>query len=348
MEVLSQCTAPGSYSFRGVTRKQDHVRIHDADELYAAVPVGAAALEGKLAKAGELNVDMTIVGAYESDASSVRAADLQGECDRATHVIRSLTVGAFSFFAGAEAEVGGGGKVAGAGVGAQTSSKREILNEDGSTEACTKSDSSAKLPPKDCGALLRVEVIPILRPATTDAAAQAVAPAPAGPAAARPKSKGPREILDEVGGEENITMTGANGIKDVLRTVDDDAKTIATELGHPVPDTGAIKVRAYDLQAQLVRGGSDLRRLAELAAMLEPTGAWSGAGPREEEDRKELTQKLRDDACAVTDIARKAYDRGAPALARARRHLEQNGIRWEYAEIAKVAPLPASACPRKR
>src|SRR5258708_54656 len=51
MEVLRQCTAPGAYAYAPTTRQRDKIAIRDADELYANLPLGAAALEGKLAKA---------------------------------------------------------------------------------------------------------------------------------------------------------------------------------------------------------------------------------------------------------------------------------------------------------
>src|SRR5262245_50912772 len=119
MEVLARCQVPKSgYSYTGITRKSDRIVMRDADELYANIPVYAAKFEGKLQRSGALTVDMTIVGRYESDHPTVRAADLTGgDCDGATHVISALTVGAFEFFAGAEAEAGAGVEVMGAAAG---------------------------------------------------------------------------------------------------------------------------------------------------------------------------------------------------------------------------------------
>ncbi len=80
--------------------------MRDTDDLYSKLPLGAASLEAKLRRAGELNVDMTIVGTYDADRSNVKMEELQGDCVSATHVVTSLTVGAFDFYAGAEAQVG--------------------------------------------------------------------------------------------------------------------------------------------------------------------------------------------------------------------------------------------------
>jgi hypothetical protein len=190
MEVLSRCQVPKSrYSYTGLTRKSDRIVMRDADELYANIPVYAAKFEGKLQRSGALTVDMTIVGRYEADQSSVQTADLAGgDCEGATHVISALTVGAFEFFAGAEAEAGAGVEAFGAGAGGKTTSQRETLNRDGDGAACDKAKAEDNTPPFGCGALLRVEVVPL---GTGGAAAGAAAPAPSPAASAEPPTAKP-------------------------------------------------------------------------------------------------------------------------------------------------------------
>ncbi|MBI4702063.1 MAG: hypothetical protein HY744_13070, partial [Deltaproteobacteria bacterium] len=108
MEVLRRCSAPGKYKYAPVTLKEDHIRIRNADELYASIPVYAAKFEGKLETAGELNVDMSIVGSYEADKGTVKLGELEGSCAGATHFVSAITAGAFEFTAGASAKVGAG------------------------------------------------------------------------------------------------------------------------------------------------------------------------------------------------------------------------------------------------
>ncbi len=161
MEVLDRCKVPGSYAYSAMTRKDDRITIRDADELYASIPVHAAKFEAKLQKSGELNVAITLVGRYAADRASVRTDELQGDCSRATHFVSALTAGAFEFFAGADAAAGGGATLMGAGAGARSESKRELLNRDGDKTACERATMSDKAPPDGCGALVRVEVTPI-------------------------------------------------------------------------------------------------------------------------------------------------------------------------------------------
>jgi hypothetical protein len=159
MEVLPRCSVTGSYRFTPTTRKLERVAIRDADELYAELPVGAAKLEGKLEQAGVLEVAMHVVGRY--DAATADDSKLQGACDKATHVITGLTVGAFEFSAGATSAVSGGAGVLGAKAGASSSKDRQLLNRDGDAASCASSASTDQAPPDGCAALLRVEVTPI-------------------------------------------------------------------------------------------------------------------------------------------------------------------------------------------
>lgn len=159
IEVLARCRVPGKYAWTSITRKEDRVSMRDADELYANVPLGAASLEGKLARSGELQVKMTIVGRWAADRDVVRADELTGdECATATHVVTGMVSGAFEFWAGSEAQVAAAANVMGSGAGASSSSRAELLDRDGDGAACTKSSSADPKPPEGCGALLRIEL----------------------------------------------------------------------------------------------------------------------------------------------------------------------------------------------
>lgn len=176
LSMLSQCRVKGTYGYSGITRKQSKVTIKDADELYASMPAFAMKLEGKLKSAGQLNVQMTLVGRYEAQGAPATTADLEGDCDGATHVVAALAVGAFTFFAGSDAEVGGGGTFMGAGAGGKSTANRELLQRDGDEASCSQSTANDKLPPEGCGAALQLEVIPLAT--ARPAAAAVLAPPP--------------------------------------------------------------------------------------------------------------------------------------------------------------------------
>ncbi|MFO0661634.1 MAG: hypothetical protein U0165_17645 [Polyangiaceae bacterium] len=162
LEVLRQCRVKnGAYKYTGVTRKEDNVRIRTSDELYAAIPVYAAKFEGKLKESGGLDVAMTVVGSWEAERTTLTTDDLEGNCDKATHFISAITTGAFEFSASGSSQVGGGIGVGSVGAGAESGASKEVLNRDGYKGACEKAATSDQRPPEGCGALLRLEVVPI-------------------------------------------------------------------------------------------------------------------------------------------------------------------------------------------
>ena len=160
LEVLRSCTLPArfSYKYTAITPKCEVVRMTDADQLYASIPVHAASFEGKLAQKGQLNASMTIVGMYEGPSLAPAADQLVGECAGATHVVSALAVGAFEFFAGSALDAGASVSVLGAGAGAEHQSDHETLSRDGNVKSCGDSKRGDGEPPENCGALLRLEL----------------------------------------------------------------------------------------------------------------------------------------------------------------------------------------------
>lgn len=161
MRVLERCSVSAKYNYLGATRSEDQVVIRDEDDLYANLPLGAAALEGKLGRSGQLTVDMDLVGRYESDLPAIRADELRGDCEGATHFIYGVAVGAFDFRAGGDAIVGGGARFAGIGASGESQARRETLKRSGDEAACARATPEDRSPPDGCGALVRLEVVPI-------------------------------------------------------------------------------------------------------------------------------------------------------------------------------------------
>jgi hypothetical protein len=161
LELLPACTVNSEYTYSPLTPKRDRVVVRDEDELYANLPLHAVSLSAKLRAAGQLNVDMTMVGRFEAQAKTLTSNQLEGECAGATHVITGLTTGAFNFYAGASSENQGGISIAGAGAGQQSSASVDVLNRDGDPAACSRTAANDKSPPFGCGAIIRIELAPI-------------------------------------------------------------------------------------------------------------------------------------------------------------------------------------------
>ncbi len=164
IEVLRQCTVPGSYAYLGLTRKNDQVLIDNADELYAQLPIGAARLEAKLARSGRLDVRMALVGMFEAPVEQVERDALRGDCGGATHLISGAQVGAFKFYAGGSGEIGGKVGVGQAGLGGSSTASEELLSADGEPQRCDASTTIDARPPEGCGAVLRIELVSLGAP----------------------------------------------------------------------------------------------------------------------------------------------------------------------------------------
>jgi hypothetical protein len=160
LQVMSQCRAPGAYRYSGTERKTDIEKIHDADELYAKLPLGAVQLEDTLARSGELAVDWTVVGTFEAERA-YRESDLQGVCQGATHVVTGLTVGAFEFSTASSARIDGHVGLPVGGLGGNQSSERSVLTSDGLRAACDNASLDDPAPPSGCGALIRIALEPL-------------------------------------------------------------------------------------------------------------------------------------------------------------------------------------------
>jgi hypothetical protein len=166
MEVLRGCRVQGLYRYVPVTPKEEDLTMRDATELDAAMPIHAVSLEARLQQKQQLDVAMTIVGMYQTDGRAWNAADLQGDCAGATHVVQALAVGAFEIDASAQSAVSGGVHALGAGLGAGHDASREVLHRDGDKDACAKSGARDVSPPFACGAMLRAEVVPVRFPSS--------------------------------------------------------------------------------------------------------------------------------------------------------------------------------------
>lgn len=161
LQVLSRCELEGGYDYHALTRKHDELRIRDRDALWAQIPLGAARLEAALAREGQLNVDMSVVGRREANIDQARAVGSPAACNGATHVVTALTVGAFSIYTGSAVSGRAGVTAAGAGGGGEVARETETIRRDGDLGSCSAASTTDAAPPVQCGALVRVELAPL-------------------------------------------------------------------------------------------------------------------------------------------------------------------------------------------
>lgn len=157
MDVLRTCSVRGKYKWTPFEPKSDRVTIRDLDEVYAKVPLGAAELVSAVERYGALQLDMTLLGEYDSRQIEFSRDHLEGNCDEATHVVTAATVGAFAIHSLAGAKIGASAKFGRAGAGGQSRSDQGYISRDGDLRACTGQSRTG--PPDHCAALVRVEVV---------------------------------------------------------------------------------------------------------------------------------------------------------------------------------------------
>lgn len=179
LEILSDCTLPGTYEFAGVTRKEEVVRIDSLDELKANLPVGAAQLGGEILRGSSINLALVLIGKSSTGWQQPTRSELPASCQGATHLVRAASVGAFSMGRGSVGKVQTTAEVFGMGAKGGSSTKRDTLTSDGDVDACKKASSQATAAPDQCNATIRLDLVPVLaeaKPAQKKPVADAVTP----------------------------------------------------------------------------------------------------------------------------------------------------------------------------
>lgn len=173
MRILPDCRLPGTYAWRRTTTTTDLVEIKDADELYAKLPLGAAALEGELERSGRIAVQTTVAGQLELHNLKPDQVPSAGACADATHLVGALTVGAFKMRSGGALVAHAGGGVAGiAAAGGSTRSEETLMREAGDPDKCKLVTDEAASP--DCGSPIQLFLWPLPRQAALEGPAGTV------------------------------------------------------------------------------------------------------------------------------------------------------------------------------
>ncbi len=163
LQVLPDCTVEGTYGFLGMTTKSDVVRLNDAMELQANLPLYGAKLGASLGTDTSLDVALVMVGKRVTTRGAAGRDQLRGSCAGATHFVKSATIGAFALNTGAKAQTRAVAEIFAASLsaGAGSVSSRVTQANDGTLDACRQARVDAASPPDQCGAVLYLQLAPI-------------------------------------------------------------------------------------------------------------------------------------------------------------------------------------------
>ncbi len=155
LRMLPRCRPSGSYRWRRTTIATDTVEIHNADELYAKLPIGAASLEGELQRSGRLAVQTSVSGQFQLDGFDPMSTPKGPDCEGATHVVGALSVGAFKLRSGGSANIGGSASFVGVGSAhGKSESEETIMREAGAPNRCEEATETS--PHADCASPIQM------------------------------------------------------------------------------------------------------------------------------------------------------------------------------------------------
>ena len=165
LRIVEGCNLPGKYAWQRTTLATDTVEIGNEDELYAKLPLGAVSLEGELARSGRIAVRTTIGG--QQRLETLPTVPATGACGEVTHVVRAVSVGAFSLLAGGSVSAGGGVGTPLGGGSARTASRELVLREAGDPAQCGEVEGETG-PPGGCASPIQLFLAPVRRESTSE------------------------------------------------------------------------------------------------------------------------------------------------------------------------------------
>ncbi|NUO47564.1 MAG: hypothetical protein HOV80_01770 [Polyangiaceae bacterium] len=158
LKVLSSCratTADSIYEMTSVTPARDKLVMSDLSELYARLPLGAASLKGELGLGSSLELDYIAVGQRIAKETPKK---FSGDCEGATHFVRTITVGAYSLDAHAAGKAAASVEVGSAGGGLSRQESKRNIRGSGNVESCSSDPLGTS-----CGAILQLGLAPLTK-----------------------------------------------------------------------------------------------------------------------------------------------------------------------------------------
>jgi len=168
LRLLPECRVDGAYGFVGVTPKEEAIRLENADEVRANLPLRgpglAVSIGGELERGATLDIALAMVGKRSAARSEITRDELAGSCEGATHFVRAATVGAFVMSTGSRAKVATAAEIFGVGASASSGSDKQVQSRDGDLAQCRTSLPDRDQPPDQCGALVRLDLATLGQP----------------------------------------------------------------------------------------------------------------------------------------------------------------------------------------
>ena len=155
--IADGCTAARPYGFSATSRQREIMLLRDAGELAVRLPFLASRFGASVSRSSALDVTMTVVGRYEAGPTRLSSSEVEGECTGVTHMVSSVSVGAFAKAPPEEPNANAAADLLVTGRAAYATERRH-LDSAGIEERCSVARRDDALPPEDCAIPLRVEL----------------------------------------------------------------------------------------------------------------------------------------------------------------------------------------------
>jgi hypothetical protein len=159
MRVLTRCRLGGDYAWQRTSPATDSFEIRGEDELWAKLPLGAAALEGELSRSGKLKVKTRVSGQLRLDGATAESVPRSEDCARATHVVGAVSIGAFSLESEGTAKGKAELEVQSVSAGGKRERGEALVRSAGDPDTC--SSATDREPHADCRSPIQVFLWPI-------------------------------------------------------------------------------------------------------------------------------------------------------------------------------------------
>lgn len=161
LEVLSNCSGEGEYEFNPYSSTETKT-AHNAQELFAELPLGAVRLQGKVKGDRALRTDYTLVGilALKGNTDYDPAKLTGSDCAKATHVVSRIYIGGFALVSGASSELDAAASYFVANAGGKNEAKAERVAFEGNPKQCQASQDEGVFKP-GCNVPLRIGLLSI-------------------------------------------------------------------------------------------------------------------------------------------------------------------------------------------
>lgn len=155
LELIPQCIGPRNRYVYTPINTESSVAAHDANELFAKMPLGASSVAPQLHDDKAVRADIQLVGNVGlPPGSQITEYDLVGpECRRATHVVGAVYVGGFALGAGKPSRVD-------AAKNLLAKNEVEPLAREGDALVCERAAKEG-LELAGCSAPVRIALVPL-------------------------------------------------------------------------------------------------------------------------------------------------------------------------------------------